>query len=92
MIPLKPSTEIELLKERLNELNETLSFYEKNSDNRISIKDLEKAKENFEIKIKKLSDRHIDNGLLFWEDLGITNIFVDEAHNYKNLFVPRKSR
>lgn len=90
MIPLKPSTEIELLKERLNELNETLSFYEKNSDNRISIKDLEKAKENFEIKIKKLSDRHIDNGLLFWEDLGITNIFVDEAHNYKNLFVPKK--
>lgn len=89
MIPLKPSTEISMLEKNLEELNATLAFYEKN-EARISIKEMEKAKENFQAKIKELSNRRVDDGLLYWEDLGITNIIVDEAHNYKNLFFPKK--
>ncbi|XZK70492.1 helicase-related protein (plasmid) [Clostridium perfringens] len=89
MIPLKPTTEIEMLERSLDELESTLEFYSKNESS-ISVKDMEKAKENFQAKIQELSNRRVDNGLLYWEDLGITNIIVDEAHNYKNLFFPKK--
>ncbi len=90
LIPLKPSTELKLLEEDLKELMETIEFLNKNSDNRISVKALEKEKENFLVKIKKLNNIHIDEGLLFWEDLGITNIICDEFHLFKSLFCPRK--
>lgn len=90
MIPLRPSTEIELLNERLDEINKALDFLSDNSERNFSCKDLEKTKENFETKIKQLSDIHIDDGLLYWEDLGITHITYDEMHNFKGLFMPKK--
>lgn len=78
LIPLKPSTEQAMLEKRLEEVEATLDFYSR-ENSKVSVKDLEKARENFMVRIKELSNKHYDEGSLFWEDLGITNIFVDEV-------------
>lgn len=90
MIPLKPSTELKMLEEDLKELEKTIEFIETTSENRLSVKALEKERENFLVRQKKLNDMHIDDGLLFWEDLGITHIICDEIQAYKNLFISKK--
>ena len=52
----------------------------------LSIKDLEKKRKQLQTKIEKLTDTEKDEGNIDFEQLGVDSIFVDEAHNFKNLF------
>ena len=52
----------------------------------LSVKDLEKKRKSLQTKIDKLSDTAKDEGNIDFEQLGVDSIFVDEAHNFKNLF------
>lgn len=88
-IPLKPETEIEMIREDLGELDEIYQYYKEQGIN-YSIKKTEASMKNLETKLEKLNDAKRDEGLFYWEDLGITNIFIDEAHNFKNLDFPTK--
>ena len=92
LIPLRPETEEKLLKEDLKELELTIDFYKNTDTYDFSIKKLEGMKENMENRISKLNDMHHDEGLVYFEDLGITQMFFDEAHYYKNLMISSKMR
>ena len=50
-----------------------------------SVKQLEKKRKVLENKIKKLTDKSKDEDGAMFEDLGVDALFVDEAHNFKNL-------
>ena len=52
----------------------------------LSIKDLEKKRKSLQAKIEKLTDTAKDEDNIEFEQLGVDSIFVDEAHNFKNLF------
>ena len=51
----------------------------------LSIKDLEKKRKSLQTKIEKLTDKAKDEGNIDFEQLGVDSLFVDEAHNFKNL-------
>jgi len=50
------------------------------------VKELEKAKKRFVAKLKERADREGKDNALTFEELGVDQIFVDEADLYKNLF------
>ena len=52
----------------------------------LSVKDLEKKRKSLQTKIEKLTDVAKDEDNIEFEQLGVDSIFVDEAHNFKNLF------
>ena len=52
----------------------------------LSVKDLEKKRKSLQTKIEKLTDTSKDEDNIEFEQLGVDSIFVDEAHNFKNLF------
>ena len=52
----------------------------------LSVKDLEKKRKQLQTKIEKLTDTVKDEDNIDFEQLGVDSIFVDEAHNFKNLF------
>ena len=52
----------------------------------LSVKDLEKKRKQLQTKIDKLTDTAKDEDNIEFEQLGVDSIFVDEAHNFKNLF------
>ena len=52
----------------------------------LSVKDLEKKRKSLQTKIEKLTDTAKDEDNIEFEQLGVDSIFVDEAHNFKNLF------
>ncbi|MCC0649293.1 DUF960 family protein [Clostridioides sp. ZZV15-6598] len=85
LIPLEAETELKLVESDLKELNKTLKYYRDECPN-FSIKKLETIKENYLNRIKELNDMRKDDALLSFEKLGITNLFIDEAHNFKNLY------
>ena len=55
-------------------------------DKSLSVKDLEKKRKSLQTKIDKLTDKAKDEGNIDFEQLGVDALFVDEAHNFKNLF------
>ncbi len=59
-------------------------------DNRRLVKELEKAKKRFVAKLKDRADREGKDNALTFEELGVDQIFVDEADLYKNLFYTTK--
>lgn len=52
----------------------------------LSVKDLEKKRKSLQTKIDKLTDTAKDQDNIEFEKLGVDGLFVDEAHNFKNLF------
>lgn len=55
-------------------------------DKALSIKDLEKKRKTLQAKIDKLTSKPKDDDNILFEQLGVDSLFVDEAHNFKNLF------
>ena len=51
---------------------------------------MEGVKKNLETKLEKLQASHKKDDVITFEELGIDRLFVDEAHNYKNLFLYTK--
>ena len=50
-----------------------------------TVKQLETKRKQLEKKLKSLTDKAKDEDGAMFEDLGVDSLFVDEAHNYKNL-------
>ena len=59
-------------------------------DSRRLVKELEKAKKRFVAKLKERADRERKDDAIAFEELGVDQIFVDEADLYKNLFYTTK--
>ena len=56
-------------------------------------KNEEKAKRSLQHKIDKLGDRHAKEDIVYFDELGVDALFVDEAHEYKrNFFVTKMNR
>lgn len=93
-IPMSIEYQQEFLTEQLNSLTEQLHDFSNqylSSNDKRSVKDLERMKKNVEAKLKKLLDTPHDNSLNF-EQLGFDCIVTDEAHNYKNGLVVTKMK
>ena len=58
---------------------------ESKDDNRRIVKELEKAKKRLIVRLKKRADRESKDQTMTFEELGIDQLFVDEADLYKNL-------
>lgn len=52
----------------------------------LSIKDLEKKRKMLQVKLDKLASKPKDEDSIAFEQLGVDALFIDEAHNFKNLF------
>jgi N12 class adenine-specific DNA methylase len=66
---------------------------ESKDDNRRIVKELEKAKKRLVARLKKRADRESKDRTMTFEELGVDQLFVDEADLYKNLgYVTKMSR
>lgn len=91
MLPVKAETFNQHIYEQLDILQAALSEVraDKNS-NRYSIKQIEKAIKKLEEKLRRMESGISRDKTIFFEDLGIDQLFVDEADLYKNLFFATK--
>lgn len=85
-VPMSAEFQKRFYTEQVNEIIAAIEAEKAESGKFASVKDLEKRRVNLENKIKKLSDVSRDENNIIFEDLGVDSLFVDEAHNFKNLF------
>lgn len=87
-LPVSPERMRTFFQKQIDELEEELikAKATRGEDNRNYIKELEKAKESLQSKLHEMAaDWKKDSGPYF-DELGVDALFVDEAHEYKNLW------
>lgn len=88
-IPLNIERQRQMLQSQINEVMDGIRV---SGDNPFTVKQLEKAKKSLEVKLSKLNDQSRKDDGLYFEELGIDRLFVDEADCYKNLYLYTKMR
>jgi N12 class adenine-specific DNA methylase len=91
-IPLSKERQERLLREQLGEIEAGIRELKESHGERFSIKQLEKTKKSLELRLSKLLNAKQKDDVVTFEQLGVDRLFVDEAHNFKNLFLYTKMR
>ena len=89
-IPISYERQERLLQEQLDEIEMGLEELERSKAERFTVKSMERTKKSLEAKLEKLQDTGRKDDVITFEELGIDRLFVDESHNYKNLFLYTK--
>lgn len=90
-IPLMPETKKEIYQRQLDEVLYALETAQKDGMAGATIKSLARTKKSVENKLKQLEEKAlVKDDVIHFEELGVDQIFIDEAHLFKNLFIYTK--
>ena len=87
-IPLSAEYQAEFYRQQIREIIDAIAEEKAESKNGrgITVKEMEKKKAQYTKKIAELTSKPKDEDNINFEELGVDSLFVDEAHNFKNLF------
>lgn len=91
-IPVSAERQEKMIRAQISEVTEGIASLGKQAGQNFSVKQLEKTKRSLETKLKQLTEGKKRDDVVTFEELGIDKMFVDEAHNFKNLFLYTKMR
>ena len=91
-IPISPERQERLLHQQIEEITDGIQDTKLAGGNSFTIKSLERTKKGLEARLKKLQASDRKDDVIYFEQLGVDRIFVDESDNYKNLFLYTKMR
>ena len=91
-IPLSLDRQIRMIEEQIEEITAGIEALEAEDGSYNSVKQMEKTKRGLEAKLQRLNDRERKDDVVTFEELGVDRLFIDEAHNYKNLYLYTKMR
>ena len=91
-IPISPERQKRLLHQQIEEITDGIQDTKLAGGNSFTIKSLERTKKGLEARLKKLQASDRKDDVIYFEQLGVDRMFVDESDNYKNLFLYTKMR
>ena len=91
-IPISRERQVRLLQDQIAEITMGISELKESGGEKFSVKELERTKRGLESRLEKLRADDKKDDVVTFEQLGVDRMFVDEAHNYKNLFLYTKMR
>lgn len=91
-IPMSIERQIALIEEQISDITKGIESEKANKGENYTIKQMEKTRKSLETRLEKLHKEERKDDVVTFEELGVDKLFVDEAHNYKNLFLYTKMR
>ncbi|QOV18558.1 DEAD/DEAH box helicase family protein [Blautia liquoris] len=91
-IPMSFERQERLLREQIYEILDGIEEVKASGGERFTVKQLERTKKGLEQRLEKLQSQQRKDDVVTFEQLGVDRLYVDEAHNYKNLFLYTKMR
>ena len=91
-IPISRERQERLLYDQIDEITEGIAEVQASGGERFTVKQLERTRKSLEARLEKLQAEGRKDDVVTFEQLGVDRLFVDEAHNYKNLFLYTKMR
>ena len=80
----------QLIEKQIADIIAGIAEAKRNKAENFTIKQMEKTRKGLESKLEKLNSQERKDDVINFEQLGVDKIFIDEAHNYKNLFLYTK--
>jgi N12 class adenine-specific DNA methylase/predicted RNA methylase len=74
-----------ILTEQIDDLTDAILQMKREKGDRVTIKEMEKAKDRMEARMKKAADTGSKDKAITFDELGVDALLVDEAHMFKNL-------
>ena len=91
-IPLSQERQVAIIERQIDEIELAIEQAKKDNGERYTIKQMEKSRKALQVRLDKLNDQSRKDNVVTFEQLGVDRLFVDESHNYKNLFLYTKMR
>ncbi|HCC34792.1 MAG TPA: helicase [Ruminococcaceae bacterium] len=91
-IPMSVERQRAMLERQIDELLGGIAEIKANNGERYTVKAMEKARKNLEVRLAKLNDQSRKDDVVNFEELGCDRLFIDEAHYFKNLYLITKMR
>ena len=91
-IPISVERQRKTLENHIEDIMEGIQEAKRQKGGSFTVKQLQKSKKSLELKLKKLNDQSRKDDVVTFEELGIDRLFIDEADNYKNLYLYTKMR
>ena len=91
-IPLSVERQAEMINRQTGEIEAAIREIQAEKGERYTIKQMEKTKKSLSVRLERLHDAEKKDHVVTFEELGVDRLFVDESHNYKNLFLYTKMR
>ena len=91
-IPLSRERQIAMLEQQIEDITFSIEEAGREAGQNYSVKQMEKTKKSLQAKLQRLNDQTRKDDVVTFEQLGIDRLFVDESHNFKNLFLYTKMR
>lgn len=91
-IPVSVERQRKLIEDQIESITKGIRELRENNGEGYSIKQMEKTKKGLKKRLEKLNSDERKDDVISFEELGIDRLFVDESHNYKNLFLYTKMR
>ncbi|WP_330670765.1 DUF3849 domain-containing protein [Enterocloster clostridioformis] len=91
-IPLSTERQMAMIERQITEIEMAIETLKAENGERYSIKQMEKTKKSLSARLNRLNDSSRKDNVVTFEQLGVDRLFVDESHNYKNLFLYTKMR
>lgn len=91
-IPLSTERQMAMIERQIEEIEMAIESLKAENGERYSIKQMEKTKKTLNARLSRLNDSSRKDNVVTFEQLGVDRLFVDESHNYKNLFLYTKMR
>ena len=89
--PLKPETRIAMLNRQRDEILNALEDAKTDGLADATVKSLARSRKRIESKLKELNERSLKkDDVICFEELGVDQILIDEAHAFKNLYIYTK--
>lgn len=91
-IPLSTERQMAMIERQIEEIEMAIEALKAENGERYSIKQMEKTRKSLSARLSRLNDSSRKDNVVTFEQLGVDRLFVDESHNYKNLFLYTKMR
>lgn len=91
-IPLSTERQAAMIERQIQEIEMAIEAVKAEKGERYTIKQMEKTKKSLNARLSRLNDTSRKDNVVTFEQLGVDRLFVDESHNYKNLFLYTKMR
>ena len=89
-IPLSPKREADFIRKQIAETSAALEAAQETDSKSYTVKELEQMKKKLRERLEKLTNGTVKDNAVTFEELGVDKIFIDEAHEFKNLFISTK--
>ncbi|MCD8188910.1 MAG: DEAD/DEAH box helicase family protein [Clostridiales bacterium] len=91
-IPLSRERQIAAIERQIDDITEAIEEMAHEDGTHFTVKQMEHTRRSLQTRLERLNKQERKDDVVTFEQLGVDRLFVDESHNYKNMFLYTKMR